>query len=235
MWYIMVRKPIKIIMGNMKIKVTAIKFETVDGKKIGKSFSFNADVNDYAKCQTPSDVKKRVQNAILEGRVFTKDDHDKLKIDTKALMDEWRKMRKEQEDAGEEKHVSKEVADAGKNVMDVESSELSFYKLDGRWYVDLPDWKGDFDDLEMVNGADTLLEILSARINRRSINFEIWTSNPGIPCAKLTKTEQTLEGATYQVENCLYYNDTVWLCNVTKSVFGGSHPNDIYFRVINAE
>jgi len=109
--------------------------------------------------------------------------------------------------------------------------QLTFNKISNRWYVDLPTWEGNFDDLEMVGGADALLEILANKLNKESITFDIWTSNPGIPCGKMNKIDQTLEGATYQVSNCLYYDSTAWLCNVTKHVFGGFHPGTIYFRV----
>ncbi len=44
---------------------------------------------------------------------------------------------------------------------------LKFYKeKDGRWYVDLPEWTGSKADLEMVCGADTLLDKLSKEGNR---------------------------------------------------------------------
>jgi hypothetical protein len=37
-----------------------------------------------------------------------------------------------------------------------------FYKdPDGRWYVDLPEYQGSKQDLEMVSGADAFLEILA--------------------------------------------------------------------------
>lgn len=111
--------------------------------------------------------------------------------------------------------------------------QLTFNKISGKWYVDLPDWQGDFEDLEMVLGADTLLEVLSKRLNRKSITFEIWLARPDVPCGLLKKIEQSSEGATYQVNNCMYYDGTAWLCNVTKSVFGGFHPIDIFFRVVN--
>ena len=40
--------------------------------------------------------------------------------------------------------------------------ELSFEKWeDGRWFVVLPDYDGDQEDLEMVDGADTLLDFLT--------------------------------------------------------------------------
>ena len=32
---------------------------------------------------------------------------------------------------------------------------------ENRWYVDLPEWDGDQAELEMVCGADTMLDILA--------------------------------------------------------------------------
>lgn len=110
---------------------------------------------------------------------------------------------------------------------------LTFNKIAGRWYVDLPEWKGSFEDLEMVCGADDLLESLALRLHTRSITFEVWTSKPDIPCGIFSKIDQTLDGATYQIFNCMFYKGTAWLCNVTKFVFGGFHPNQIFFKVVN--
>ena len=40
--------------------------------------------------------------------------------------------------------------------------ELTFEKWeDGRWFVVLPDYDGDQEDLEMVDGADKLLDVLN--------------------------------------------------------------------------
>ena len=40
--------------------------------------------------------------------------------------------------------------------------QFKFYKEEtGRWYVDLPEWEGEKDELEMVAGADIFLEILA--------------------------------------------------------------------------
>lgn len=114
--------------------------------------------------------------------------------------------------------------------------ELKFEKEnDGKWYVVLPDWEGAHEDLEMVYGADDLLEVLSYQLHTKNITFEIWTSKPDVPSGLMTKIDQTLEGATYQVSNCMYYDGTAWLCNVTKFVFGGIHPNRIYFRVVRED
>lgn len=109
---------------------------------------------------------------------------------------------------------------------------LRFLKYKNRWYIDLPEWKGSYEDLEMVNGADTFLEIYSRELRREIITFEVWTECPNIPCASLTMTNQDQEGATYQVNNSRLYKGTVWLCNVTKFVFGGQHPRNIYMRIV---
>ena len=40
--------------------------------------------------------------------------------------------------------------------------ELTFEKWeDGRWFVVLPEYDGDQEDLEMVDGADTFLDYLT--------------------------------------------------------------------------
>lgn len=109
--------------------------------------------------------------------------------------------------------------------------QLTFNRISGKWYVDLPEWKGSFEDLEMVNGADDLLESLALKLHKGSITFDVWLSKPDTPCGTLKKIGQTLEGATYQVSNCMFYKGTAWLCNVTRFVFGGFHPDQIFFRV----
>ena len=40
--------------------------------------------------------------------------------------------------------------------------KVKFYKeKSSRWYIDLPEWEGEKEDLEMVLGADDLLNILA--------------------------------------------------------------------------
>ena len=112
--------------------------------------------------------------------------------------------------------------------------QLTFNKLsDNKWYIDLPEWEGDFADLEMVAGADDLLEILSQKLHRKSITFNVWTSKPDVPCASMTLIDNDCEGATYQVNNFMFYKGTAWLCNVARFVFGGIHPRYIFFKVAN--
>ena len=44
---------------------------------------------------------------------------------------------------------------------------LKFNKEADRWYIDLPDWTGTKGELEMVAGADTLLDCVRPRQRQR--------------------------------------------------------------------
>lgn len=97
---------------------------------------------------------------------------------------------------------------------------LEFVKLANRWFIDLPNWIGDINDLEMVDGADTLLNEISHHDKR--VVLEVATSSNKqlnrIPLYTLEKIEENSFGATYMV--CGESNvKTVWLCNVTLEIF----------------
>ena len=57
----------------MKVKINVIKFETVDGKKVGKAFSFSVDAKQMAKHKTEASVKKMVEEYVAKSGVFRKD------------------------------------------------------------------------------------------------------------------------------------------------------------------
>lgn len=109
---------------------------------------------------------------------------------------------------------------------------LKFYKEDdGRWYVDLPEWQGEKADLEMVAGADKTLDYISDNDNSIKLLFseEFFDYSNELKFQELA-TEYG-NGAFYYLEN---YNGVnvdmnMWLCDVTKFVFGG-FPENIYFR-----
>lgn len=94
---------------------------------------------------------------------------------------------------------------------------FKFELVENRWYVVLPEWKGSKDELEMVCGADTMLDILAQ----------------GNSIVYMTISEKEYEGYKFcleykedMAEGGLYslvskeYNFEVWLCHVTKFVFG---------------
>lgn len=95
---------------------------------------------------------------------------------------------------------------------------------DGRWYIDLPNWRGPKAALEMVAGADTLLD---------SLCTEGHTVVLHVDTKPFTDAERTLtyeapqmygDGAFYLTET----SERVWLCGVTEFVFGEMPPIIFY-------
>jgi len=102
----------------------------------------------------------------------------------------------------------------------------TFNKEQGNWYIDLPNWEGTKAELQMVAGADTLLDKLSN--HGTSVNVTISTEK------KSPEGFQTLKRIIQTPPNgCMYHLGIapVWLCNVTKFVFEGVFPKQIHFKV----
>lgn len=106
-----------------------------------------------------------------------------------------------------------------------------FYKEhSGRWYIDLPEWKGGKWHLEMVSGADTLLDLL--KLDDRN-DVELYVSLEyfsGASTLEKSCDDPQGDGADYR-----FYNrkkkglDTLWLCGVTEWYYG-TMPEKIYFK-----
>lgn len=108
---------------------------------------------------------------------------------------------------------------------------FSFYKEEsGKWFVDLPQWNGDKSDLEMVLGADILLNIISNNESRVKLFCDInyFDNAEIIELVSLGKDEG---GGYYFIKK--YESKTLnldlWICDVIKFVFG-TIPNRIYFK-----
>lgn len=110
--------------------------------------------------------------------------------------------------------------------------KLTFEKEESNeWYIVLPEWTGDKADLQMVCGADTLLDIISEGNSLVSINVEIEISNAyGFLKFVLDKKHDTPEigGAMYYISSFYEDNFDMWLCDVTRFVFDGELPSTIY-------
>jgi hypothetical protein len=111
-----------------------------------------------------------------------------------------------------------------KNIKNINMKQYEFEKdPDGRWYIVLPEWTGDRGDLEMVCGADTMLDIMAQSEFKITLLLSL---------SYLPNTEQTvldLLGESDEVGGGFYmmdtykdvtYNLNMWLCDVTKFVFG---------------
>jgi hypothetical protein len=112
--------------------------------------------------------------------------------------------------------------------------KLKFIKMtaDG-WYVQLPNYEGHVSDLQMVAGADTLCELIANDLTEITVivsdepfdlnDFKFSTRQFQLEFINSTGEE----GANYRLESLQL---DVWLCNVTKYVFG-KFPATIYIRV----
>ena len=106
---------------------------------------------------------------------------------------------------------------------------LNFIKEeDNRWYIDLPNWEGDKADLEMVMGSDALLEFISN--NGEHVSIDISLDEPSLNRLEFVRlTEEFGEGAIYNATYNLF-SSKIWLCDVTKFVFGGKFPEKIFIK-----
>ncbi len=100
---------------------------------------------------------------------------------------------------------------------------------DGRWYVVFPEYEGDHADLEMVDGADKMLDALTEDGLYATLNVELEEPTDG-DYFTLEIEAHDEDGAFYNVKNCDKFEGTVWLCNVVHEFFG-NHPDTIYCRV----
>lgn len=105
---------------------------------------------------------------------------------------------------------------------------LNFVKEKKKWYIDLPEWTGRKSSLQMVDGADTLLDYIS----EGKANVKLLVSTEMFENANclgfLNKT--WFNGANYKIDtyNNYFMNLKVWLCDVTKFVMN-EFPEKIYF------
>tara|TARA_R110000737_G_scaffold90497_2_gene122820 strand:- start:507 stop:830 length:324 start_codon:yes stop_codon:yes gene_type:complete len=95
---------------------------------------------------------------------------------------------------------------------------------DERWYVVLPEWTGDKEELEMVAGADSFLDILAQ--GETTVHATMSTDPFDGYTYKLEFVEHEGGGGNYHLTSD-YYDFPVWLCHVTKFVFGHL-PENIY-------
>jgi hypothetical protein len=101
-------------------------------------------------------------------------------------------------------------------------NKYRFYKeQDGRWYIDLPEWTGEKADLEMVLGANDMLDVLA----RGDDWVDVMISTEEFEESQCL----TLIGDGVYENSHIYGPPTVWLCSVTEFVFG-NYPPKIYYR-----
>ncbi|MBW8683853.1 DUF6717 family protein [Chitinophaga rhizophila] len=109
-------------------------------------------------------------------------------------------------------------------------STFRFYKTSGnKWYIDLPGWTDDIAALEMVLGADTMLDKVSGYTNECYLELSDEPFEGADPIRLIENLQQSIGGGNYLME---YFkgqpvNQEMWLCEVTEYVFAGL-PEVIY-------
>jgi len=93
-----------------------------------------------------------------------------------------------------------------------------------RWYIDLPEWQGPRANLEMVAGADDMLEVFAKGQERINVTFTNYLANEIEPDLLLTHQG----GGTYSVtvlhDSFSEAPERIWLCGVTLFVFKSDYP-----------
>jgi hypothetical protein len=104
---------------------------------------------------------------------------------------------------------------------------LKFIKeTNNRWFVDLPEWKGTKEALEMVCGADHMLDILAQGEYEVTLNIDTDRPENGNYRIKLVRAAALPEsGADYIAfavigDTLNELNFPIWLCDVTLFVYG---------------
>jgi len=105
---------------------------------------------------------------------------------------------------------------------------LRFYKENSKkWYADIPYWTGRKSALQMIAGADKLLDLIAKGRDEVYLHY---SENEIKDADKLVfKRKCWFNGADY-ILNSLE-GQKVWLCNVTKFVMG-YFPKKIYFKEV---
>lgn len=109
-----------------------------------------------------------------------------------------------------------------------------FYKNEAGWFIDLPEYiqqGGTAADLEMVDGADTMLDIIA--VDGNDVHLTI-SKKPFERADILTLTERCspyVGGGYYLMEEFAgqKVNLKMWLCKVTEFMFG-EIPEKFYIK-----
>lgn len=108
-----------------------------------------------------------------------------------------------------------------------------FYKEeDGRWYIDIPTLEAELgkDALEMVVGADTLLDIISQGEESVNVSFsEKPFEEYEYTLTKIREEKDEFGGAWYLIKASNLTSFECWLCGVTRLIFG-YYPEKLYLR-----
>ncbi|WP_343691922.1 DUF6717 family protein [Chitinophaga sp.] len=105
-----------------------------------------------------------------------------------------------------------------------------FYKTDkGSWYIDLPEWTDGIEALQMVEGADTMLDTVSNQARECYLELSDSPFENADVLLLRENLEASITGGIYLMPHYkgTEINQQMWLCGVTTFVFNGL-PEKIY-------
>ena len=110
---------------------------------------------------------------------------------------------------------------------------IRFYKnAKQEWYADIEEWGGDMADLQMVEGADDLLNWIAGDSDScKLLMADDYMKDAEILELVYVREENLGGGGDYLLETFKekVVNHKLWLCNVTEFVFK-QLPEKIYFK-----
>jgi hypothetical protein len=113
---------------------------------------------------------------------------------------------------------------------------IRFYKnAKHEWYADIPEWSGDIADLQMVEGADELLNWIAAKSTEcKLVMADAHFDNAELLTLVYAREENLGGGGDYLLETFKgeTKNHKLWLCEVTEFVFN-ELPERIYFKQLD--
>lgn len=96
---------------------------------------------------------------------------------------------------------------------------LTFEKeSDNLWYIKMP-WAGHHHNLQMVAGANHLLETFKSRLVTVRVSYE---QKESTDICLTRQYYRIFGGATYKVSNLEGFTKEVWICPVTLFVLGNT-------------
>jgi len=110
----------------------------------------------------------------------------------------------------------------------------TFKKMDDRWFIDLPEYVmegGNKEDLEMVEGADELLNLMAGGKKKVSVQMDV-SYFEGADVLELVEICDAPKGGGYYrivTFKNRPLNKEIWLCDVTLFVFGDL-PEKIFIK-----
>lgn len=108
---------------------------------------------------------------------------------------------------------------------------------DGKWFVNLPEYPGPREDLQMVAGADLLLDTFSngfSKVYLKVSNKRFWGDSLLVKNPWQSESGQIYDVKRIKVGTFMHVPDgldQIWLCDVLKYVFKGKFPKKIHFEI----